>query len=135
MISRCLVWDILGKFAGKHRFLYFDALISPFFGEAFLAYYVFSQGASLSHNAWSGALHIQDEALSPVRLAVTHGVALPATPFFSVSLTCFGRNAGFSLFYSFNFFYSRLILVFSCSHCWFLAFWRSEISLYCCSCD
>ena len=71
----------------------------------------------MSRAAWSGALLTQDEALSRVGLAVTLGVALPATLFLSISLARSGRNAGFSLFYSFNFFYSRLILIYFCSHC------------------
>jgi len=76
---------------------------------SFSCVFCFSQGASLSRSAWSGALLTQDEALSRVDLAVTLGVALPAILFISVSLSRSGRDAEFSLFYSFNFFFSRLL--------------------------
>ena len=90
----------------------------------------------MSRNAWSGALLTQEEALSRVGLAVTLGVALPATMLNSVSLARSGRNAGFSLFYYFNFFYSRLILIFLLFS--LLVFNLLEIGdffVYYCSCD
>ena len=84
--------------------MFFDVLISPSFGEAFHAYSVFLLRASLSRNAWSGALLTQDEALGRVGLTVTLSVALPATLFISVSLIRSGHNAGFLFFLLFLFF-------------------------------
>ena len=124
------MWDVFCKKLHKSpsSFSVFRCPYFSLFRESFFCVFsVFSQGSSLSRFAWSGALLTQDEALSRIGLAVTLGVALPATLFISISLSRSGRDAGFSLFYSFNFFLfpsSRI----SFEYFFFLG--RSEVSIF-----
>lgn len=69
--------------------------------------------ASFPCLAWSGALLTQDEALSLVGLAFTLDVAFFTTLYILFLSFFLGVHAGFFLFYSFNSFYYRLILIFS----------------------
>ena len=103
LISRCLC-GISREICKPTLFYVFRYPYFSLFRGSFSCVFCFSLGASLSHNAWLGALLTQDETLGRFGLAVTLGVALPATMLIYVSLTCSGRNAGFFCLLLFQFF-------------------------------
>ena len=124
LISKiCLVWDVFGEILQTHIVFCFSmSLFLPRSGKLFL-HFLFFAGSffvpwcmvrSLTHPKRSpgpGWPSYHSWCDSPC-----HSNAFMFLPL------ALGAHAGFSLFYSFNSFYSHLILIYSHSHCRFLAF-------------